>query len=324
MPIVTSGLIGYWNSKQGVSGNVWSNIAPATPGKYDATIYGVVLQTDGMYYDGVDDAVSVPAIDNAATTQMMEFEFYIKTASTDWAAGNLIGLAEFTFIPTPKSAAISMGLQENRLGYVLTSGNSPANIPLSTVIKINYVPDFSTKRERLYINNSLIYDKVASEPLKILSSPFGIGCSIQRMNGSDSFAGLYKGHIQSVKLYNRALTDSERTQNSGIGAEVGLAEEPAVLGVTIISISKDTISSKNGADRSNIVFKFNQNIQAYTVNVGGSSYNTGVIAHSGTGAIAANTEITAEVDWTELNQEGQNRINVYGQDINGVWMNYES
>lgn len=37
---------------------------------------------------------------------------------------------------------------------------------------------------------------------------------------------------------------------------------------------------------------------------------------------SAGTELIAEIDWTELQQEGQNRINIYGKGLDGQWTPY--
>ncbi|QJT70413.1 hypothetical protein [Microcystis phage MaeS] len=41
------------------------------------------------------------------------------------------------------------------------------------------------------------------------------------------------------------------------------------------------------------------------------------------GAVVAGAEITAQIDWTELYQEGDNRVNIYGQNTDGIWTPYE-
>ncbi|MDX8365490.1 hypothetical protein [Cytobacillus sp. IB215665] len=76
------------------------------------------------------------------------------------------------------------------------------------------------------------------------------------------------------------------------------------------------------APKSVVIFSFSEDVQAWTVNVLGTSHDTGQVADNG-GGTTAGTVITAEVDWTELYQEGQNRINIYGQDLNGNWSSYE-
>lgn len=40
-------------------------------------------------------------------------------------------------------------------------------------------------------------------------------------------------------------------------------------------------------------------------------------------AIREYSQLTAEIDWTELYQEGNNRVNIYGKNIDGEWTPYE-
>lgn len=100
-------------------------------------------------------------------------------------------------------------------------------------------------------------------------------------------------------------------------------EEPPISNpptVTIVSQSQQKVSDENGVDRATVTFTFDQDVTEWKVNVLGSSHDTGTLADSG-GAVTQGTEITAEIDYTELYQEGQNRINIYGK--NGEWTPYE-
>jgi hypothetical protein len=131
--------------------------------------------------------------------------------------------------------------------------------------------------------------------------------------------------------------------------------EPVVGGVTdyvlpppsvnIVGISLPTISDEIGMNKTNITFTFDIDVTEYTVNVIGTSHLTGRVAHTGNalnimemanmtvlelsqqtvkqvGVIVGGTEIVAEVDYTELYQEGMNRVNIYGKNTEGVWTTY--
>jgi hypothetical protein len=89
-----------------------------------------------------------------------------------------------------------------------------------------------------------------------------------------------------------------------------------------ISMSKNKISRETSQDRTYIKFSFDKDVTEWCVRSNGTSYNTGLLADSG-GAVTAGQEITAEIDYSELYQEGQNRINIYGN-VNGVWTPYEA
>jgi hypothetical protein len=92
---------------------------------------------------------------------------------------------------------------------------------------------------------------------------------------------------------------------------------------TIVSISKNEISDEPEMDRSTVTFTFDQDVIQWTVNVLGTSHDTGTVADYGTSA-PSGTEITAEIDYMELAQEGDNRVNIYGQNSAEMWTEYIS
>lgn len=113
---------------------------------------------------------------------------------------------------------------------------------------------------------------------------------------------------------------------------------------TIKNISRTKISDESGMQKSNVTFSFDVPVQAYTVNVIGVSWDTGMVADKGSRFISdiksqkvsdvklktvadirkIQGDIIAEIDWTELYQEGNNRVNIYGKDLNGSWTPYEN
>lgn len=114
--------------------------------------------------------------------------------------------------------------------------------------------------------------------------------------------------------------------------------------VTIINVSTYKIGINSNKNKCLATFVFDDNIQEYSVNVMGSSYDTGTVADSHSLNIAttkyetvldlksktvkdlkqidASVNITAEIDSSELYQEGDNRVNIYGKDMSGNWTLY--
>ena len=121
--------------------------------------------------------------------------------------------------------------------------------------------------------------------------------------------------------------------------------------VTSISIDKPILSDEIGFDKGIITFTFDQDITAYSVRCNGVSFDTGIYVEDYLNQdqtvlslsqytvgelsqrtissmeltnpiIPKTTPITAEVDYTELYQEGENRINIYGKSTDGIWSNY--
>ena len=130
---------------------------------------------------------------------------------------------------------------------------------------------------------------------------------------------------------------------------IDVPKEPIV---TSISIDKPIISDEVGFDKGIITFTFDQDVTAYSVRCNGVSFDTGIyveeylsqdltvlsLSKQTVGELSQSTinsmdfgntifpksaPITAEVDYTELYQEGENRINIYGKSTDGIWSNYD-
>jgi hypothetical protein len=110
-------------------------------------------------------------------------------------------------------------------------------------------------------------------------------------------------------------------------AFMALLDVPVSTGypaVNVVSIDHSKISAVTGMNMSHVVFTFDHDITAYTVNVLGTSWDTGMVADSGNTTVVAGTQITAIIDSTELASEGNNRVNIYGKSTSGVWTPYNS
>lgn len=115
--------------------------------------------------------------------------------------------------------------------------------------------------------------------------------------------------------------------------------------VTIQSVSRYKISDENEVNNSLVTFSFDIPIVEFTVNVLGVSHSTGKVAEHGSRTIdemrnytvdemlnftvddsrafSSATDIIAEIDWTKLYQEGDNRVNIYGRSLDNEWTPYE-
>lgn len=124
--------------------------------------------------------------------------------------------------------------------------------------------------------------------------------------------------------YTYRIVSVDVAGNKSNGTSLTVVTDPidiALPQVEIINVSTYKIGRAEGANISLVRFIFDVDITAWTVNVMGVSYDSGYVADSG-GAVTAGTEIVAEIDWTELYQEGENRINIYGKNANG-WTLFE-
>jgi hypothetical protein len=117
--------------------------------------------------------------------------------------------------------------------------------------------------------------------------------------------------------------------------------------VNIVSVNKTKISHQNGQNQVDVVFNFDQPIQAYSINILGTSPDTGTIAGSQSKyindirnisindlknetiqsirQIDENTNLTEIIDDLEVGvqaNDGQYRINIYGKALDGTWTPY--
>lgn len=108
---------------------------------------------------------------------------------------------------------------------------------------------------------------------------------------------------------------------------------------TIKHISRTKISDEPGYDKCYVTVSFDVPVQGFSVNAIGVSWDTGMICHWESRHIndlknqkvsdaklrtvqdvrQMEGDLVAEIDYTEIYQEGDNRINIYGQDLNGNW-----
>jgi hypothetical protein len=312
MPIVTDGLIGYWHYQQGVSGSTWENIAPSTQGQHNGQINGAVLQSDGMYFDGVDDGVSISDVpDNTVFTLDLIFKSNAHVASimSHYISSSNRSHLQLLFDGT--------GVRwSNNRGTWVPSSSGYQNVLRSNVIEVLTIRKTSSNLD-FFVNGQMI-GTAGSQSTQRFGGDIYLGARFYAGSYYDRFPGI----ITAFRLYSESLSDEEITQNYTVGTAIGLDDEPPPQEPpkpTVINISRNTLSDEPNMDRATVTFTFDQDVTEWKVNVLGSSHDTGTLADSG-GAVTQGTEITAEIDWTELYQEGQNRINIYGK--NGEWTPY--
>lgn len=120
----------------------------------------------------------------------------------------------------------------------------------------------------------------------------------------------------------------------------------AIPYVTILNITKTKLSDEVGFQTCDLTFAFDIPCIFYTVRCNGTSYDTGIeidtkdltVARFRQETVAslrnftvndmrimlANTEFTTEIHYTDLYQQGENRINIYGLSETWEWTPYGS
>lgn len=114
--------------------------------------------------------------------------------------------------------------------------------------------------------------------------------------------------------------------------------------VTITNIERTKISAKPTVNTSNIIFGFDVPVQAYSIRIGGTDHFTGLeadrksfyisdLATKKVGDITlqtaksirqidGDTGVNTTIEHSNL-VEGANRVNIYGQSLDGSWTQYE-
>lgn len=219
--IVTDGLLAYYNSKRGVEGNVWENISPNKEGEYNGEIYGTTTTEEGLYFDGVDDYVDIP--------QLQEYSWTVgeKTIEVVFEPVNGLGDGDDTILVGGETNQEIIGYRNGMIvSYLLSddwdnyfSIEYPYNVSEGETcyIAVSYNPP--TGMIKLYVNGSLVLEMEGTNNLSFNHPNFtevtigGVG--YHNWNK-------FNGYIRSVRMYDRALTDEEIHQNYLIGGDVGL------------------------------------------------------------------------------------------------------
>jgi hypothetical protein len=91
--------------------------------------------------------------------------------------------------------------------------------------------------------------------------------------------------------------------------------------VTVISVERTKISAQTDRDSSDITWQCSEEIDEYTVRVGGVDQTTGTEIDSSTTNVAADTDIVTTVYDEDLSL-GSNQVNLYAKDLAGNWVSY--
>jgi GH25 family lysozyme M1 (1,4-beta-N-acetylmuramidase) len=254
------------------------------------------------------------------------YKGYVMPSSGGWTKWYM-----FQWSETGTQAGISGNVDQN-LSLPMEWWLQPADATNVTVqdaqtsVDVNWNPntEVDINSYRIYVNGA-IYDQVTDTTYPISKSEFVAGENQIGIEPVDEFGDTSK---------NITYITFNHTVPTG-----------ATPRVTILSVSRTKISDEEGVDRVYIRFNFDRDVLSYTVNVNGVDHTTGIVADNGGGKtiaelstmtvgdlatktvqqisiIVAGFEIVAEVDWTELYSQGENRVNIYGKGVDGIWTEY--
>jgi hypothetical protein len=319
MSITTRGLIAHFDIKKNGKNDIVGTYG------FNLTSSGGVMQSlDSLVFDGVSGIAEF----KSSTTISSRFQTIEVVISSPFDGEAYTGSNNDALMIVVNSTNIPIAIDKS--GRVVINNIEIGKLEQNKkqVVTVVYESITGTRNDKLhyYINGVKKMDIVTASD----RADTNIAINNITLGGLQPtfIMNLFKGSMYSVKNYNVMLSDTEIYSN--YQAEIIEQEEPPIdpdddkaPTPTVISVSRDKISDEPTMNKSNITFRFDVDVSQWSVNVNGASHTTGVVADLG-GTVSAGVEIVAEIDWTELYQEGQNRVNIYGRSVGGIWTPYTS
>lgn len=228
MGIVTSGLLAYYNSLQGVSGTNWANIAPGAATGTDGTMQGTSVTTfqgsTGMYFAGSTSdyvTMTLPVAMQSVTDATLEYRVNCNT-SDNVAVGYFISSDNEPLTYVYQKGVALTGIFDTH--YSDWIYQTPTNVGFTDSVD-NYITitcNTATRTISAYVNGVFAGSYQPTTIGKISNdTKFRLG----------SATGAPTAIIDNVRIYNRVLTQAEITQNYNNGTAIGLSTNASVTGV---------------------------------------------------------------------------------------------
>jgi hypothetical protein len=257
--ILTSGLVGYWNYKQDLSGTTWNNIAPTTAGNYSGTLMGgASIQAGGVYLDGIDGNIRFPNLVNfSSADQAFTVEISLNLArlpSSAMESSYILGSDDSHTI-TVDSTGFLRSYFDQSLSYA-------AGIVTGTTFHIAIVYDTNGYSQKIFFNGVQVANTSSTSVTEFATANyFYLGADLSMF-----YPYWTKGTYKFLRIYNRALSGAEINQNYQFGEEIGLPLPTASKTFTeTISISdspatvRKNVKMKSVADSVSISESFTTN-----------------------------------------------------------------
>ena len=175
-------------------------------------INGAVYNENGLVFDGVDDSVLLPEYSLSSMSNGFTFEVMINANSVTSTSG------EIYLIGNCEVGGAAIGIYQGKFGmYVYDEVNSKyvgTRSPDALIPNRKYLLTgvFDGKSVKIYIDGKLIttteFSGTVKEPKK--NTHFFLGCNPQSDYCQVSY---YNGVMYEVRMYDRALTDKEVSDN---------------------------------------------------------------------------------------------------------------
>lgn len=236
MPIVTNGLVGYWNPKQGLSAGAMANLAPGGAAWNLARTGTTVNAADGaIFLDGIDDYLTLPLTSFVTSVgNSWTYEFYY-TGVTEPEFHEFMSLGGVNYIYHDANYADIYQEFYISTGYSADTTVNPSTPAFLSSTKRHYVFRFdaATKKLTILFNGAVVTSPTFTQNVALFINPG----PAHFFRGQNAAAPAVNFH--AMRVYNRALTDTELATNATNGKEVG-------LGTPEVRIAIERISNGNG------------------------------------------------------------------------------
>jgi Concanavalin A-like lectin/glucanases superfamily len=171
------------------------------------TISGATRNTSGQYgaaldFDGTNDLVTVPDSSSLDLTSGMTVEAWVRPLTTSGWRTAVLKERPGDTVYALYSSNNDNGRPSGRLrvngSNVFVNGTSR----LTTSVWTHLATTFDGSNLRLYVNGALVATRAASGAILTSTNPLRIG-------GSSALGRWFRGRIDEVRVYNRALSASE-------------------------------------------------------------------------------------------------------------------
>ena len=201
-PNLSGGLVAYYPFN--------GNANDASGNGHDGTVFGTILTTNrfgtlncAYYFPGNGERISVPASDSLNLLNGYTLAAWINFEVGGLSSPRIIDKFTYSFFTLNNGSSRSLGM------YFSDQTALYATNTISSGQWYHVVSSYDLHQRKIYVNGSLVASDSTTFALIANSLPLEIGR--KPVYGFDSF----KGIIDDVRIYNRALSDSEVQQLYG-------------------------------------------------------------------------------------------------------------
>jgi hypothetical protein len=201
-PVDNSGLVGAWGFEEGTG----ATADDSSTANNDGSISGAAWTDSGRFgkalaFDGVNDIVSIPDADSLDASDALTLEAWVKPSQhVDWhnvimkeKTGGQLAYAMYSSAWNERpSAHVNTNGEQNSQGT--------AQLPLNNWSHLALTYDSTTLK--LYVDGAVVSSKAIAGPIGASTLPLRIG-------GNTIWGEYFKGDIDEVRIYRRALTAAE-------------------------------------------------------------------------------------------------------------------